>query len=121
MCQLGTFLDVTNSTRDLYELVDLDAPVGAPYQRLAVHTTWERMDLGTFDEASKAFIQKGVCRVLGPRLLPECASVDTTVLNKVAHMYASWPWPGPEGPKDAQLKAYQTAFQVQLRTLGYDV
>lgn len=121
MCQLGTFLDVTNATRDQYELVDLDAGVGEPYQRLAVHTTWELMGLGNYGDASKAYVRQGVCRALGPRVLPECAAVNTAVLNQITYLYAEWPWPGPQGPKDAQLNAYQAAIQVQLRSLGYDV
>jgi hypothetical protein len=122
MCQLGTFLDVTNSTRGLYELVDLDAPaLGEPYQRLVAHTTYELEGLGTFNEASTAYIKQGVCRALGPRVLPDCASVNTTVLDSITYRYITHTWPGPQGPKDAQLKAYQTAIQVQVRSLGYDV
>jgi hypothetical protein len=75
MCQLGTFLQITNKTMDLYNMILIDDTHGPAYQRMASHITFEPYARKpSYEDRARNCMLGGMCRALGNTLLPECNS-----------------------------------------------
>lgn len=113
MCQLGTFIDVTQQTSDKYALVDLDNGTQI-YQRLAVHTTYEKGGFTDVANASRAYQLQGLCRFLPDEWIKSCANESSTLPDSVTFTYASWPWPGLQHVLHAQRISYVSRMKALL-------
>lgn len=106
MCQLGTFLNTTGITTDLYDFVDLDTPTHVPYQRMSVHTTYEMAHGSDFNGTNVLAVTQGLCLSLGPAVVPECAGVDTAYVREHMFKYERLEWAVTEDVKAATVQAY---------------
>ena len=89
MCQLLTFLQISNRTREGYNLVDVDdrSESGTPYQRFALHVSdWENEN--GFSVAERA-MQHGLCRAFGADVFAACSGVDRSWLDTLSFKYVS--------------------------------
>lgn len=106
MCQLGTFLNTTGITADLYDFVDLDALTPVPYQRMSVHTTYEMAHGSDFNGTNVLAVTQGLCLSLGSAVVPECAGVDTAYVREHMFKYERLEWAVTEDVKAATVQAY---------------
>lgn len=99
MCQINTFIQTTGETADAYELIDVESSASRPYQRLALHVNYERVDGATdgmsvveFKKSADAAIRQGLCRALGSRLLTSCLGSDVSYVKQHLFSYVGWSW-----------------------------
>ena len=95
MCQLSTFIQITNITLDKYALIDLDDRRGPVLQRFALHTTYECVNeiKASYEESSRLIWLEGICRILGEAIVPDCANITTKHVDYATYAYAeafSW-------------------------------
>lgn len=92
MCQLGTFLNLTNQTanRAPYNLIQLDDLSHWPYQRHALHMTWEHR-VG-YNYSLTRIVHEGLCRALGNATLPTCANASNLLVNTQTFRYTIVRW-----------------------------
>ena len=107
MCQLGTFINTTGITADLYDLVDVDARTAHPYQRLAVHVPYELAPGADFDASSAMAVRQGLCLALGKGVLPECAGASTDYVLGRMFTYNTLAWKASPSAKARTVNAYR--------------
>ena len=138
MCQLGTFLNTTGITADLYDLVNLDKPTPHPYQRMAVHVPYEPWDgrldgcagsknmslahkLGSCMDihtaTSEVAMRQGMCLALGASAVPECANMSTKYVRERMFNYASYDYVADEKVKNATVDAFVQEIRQLMREL----
>ena len=140
MCQLGTFLNMTGITADLYDLVNLDQPTPHPYQRMAVHVPYEpwggRLDgcaesknmslahkLGSCMDkeslkrmaTSEVAMRQGMCLALGASAVPECANMSTKYVRERMFNYASYDYVADEKVKNATVDTFVQEIRQLMR------
>ena len=119
MCQINTFIQLTGETADKYELIDVDDDASLPYQRFAMHITYESLTgdiLGPnqseeFKISVESSISQGLCQVLGSSRLPTCDGVDLSYLMRNMFSYVGWQWNIDESTKKTAVLRYVEKFR----------
>ena len=91
MCQLGTFLELTERTRQVYNLITLEDIRAVPYQRMGMHITYEHNGTG-YLQAVLRVVHEGLCRALGSTIVPICKDVGRLYVDGISFSYG-----GPSG------------------------
>jgi hypothetical protein len=118
MCQLGTFVNVTGLTASEYDMVDVDAPTEHPYQRLAVHVTYEMAPGADYDASSRLIANQGLCRAAGA-LVPGCAGAPLNYLHDYLFKYTvNYEWAADAASKEREAAAYVGEVRQFLDEVG---
>ena len=109
MCQLNTFLQLTGETAlQAYIMIDIDDPsTKNPYQRYAVHTSYELIGL----QHSQILVQ-GLCRALGDAV-NSCSGVKYDEIDSVTFSYFGHFW--SYNRHHEKLRAYTERFRAAER------
>lgn len=105
MCQLGSFINNTGTTAELYDFVDLDAPTDHPYQRMAIHTTYEKAPGLDYDASSKLMVKQGLCWSVGHQLAG-CKDVALDYLHDHLFKYYDFQWVATNQSKQVAVERY---------------
>ena len=110
MCQLGTFLNMTGTTLESYELVNLDDKNSSTiYQRLGSHLTWEPYH--SYQYTMLRNTHEGLCRALGNATVPMCTGVGSWLVDAQTFRYSTLRWAfNPRAP--ARLADYVANFRL---------
>jgi GDP-mannose transporter len=120
MCQLGTFLAVTGDTLPFYDMVDLDSADNPPYQRLAIHATYENNNL-PYGNASNQIVREGLCRAVSAHVLSECRHQDTSFVDRMTFHYAGWDFNSTMQDKTKTIGGYLRRLRKAFGHIGYEV
>jgi hypothetical protein len=129
MCQINTFIQLTNETADAYELVDIDSPLSRAYLRFSMHITHESLSGGTltaentaeFSASVNAAINQGLCHWLGQKLLQHCQGADLSYLKRRLFNYAGHPMHGDEEKRRDTERKYHRSLNYSLVATGNDI
>jgi hypothetical protein len=127
MCQINTFIQLTNETADAYELIDIDSPLSRAYLRFAMHITHESMsgvtiapdNVAEFRDSVNAVLNQGLCRALGRNVLPNCRETDLSYLNRHLFAYVGHPMHSDEGIKRVAEDMYRRGLNESLVAVGH--
>lgn len=119
MCQLSAFVGATGTGAHLYDLVDVDVPTAHPYQRLALHVTYELDEDGgaDYDESSRRAVRQGLCWSLGDAM-QGCAGGSTAYVERYLFRYYDYDWVASEDAKRATQDAYRGEVRRWLEGAG---
>lgn len=78
-----------------YTFVNWDTDSGPPYQRFAIHTTYEPprdVDAAqqSYDQTSRRIVLEGLCRVLGTEVIPACENASQSFVSFVTFSYVGY-------------------------------
>ena len=125
MCQINTFIQLTEITGDMYELVDIESSTSRAYQRFSMHVTYETLSgemiqaetKAEFKKSADEAVRQGLCRTLGSRVLQSCLGVDTTYVKKNLFSYVGWFWKTDELRKlEVEIKHLQDLQESLVAT-----
>jgi hypothetical protein len=114
MCQLFTFMTVTNATAELYNFVTTDTPEGGAYMRYSYHSDLLE-ELGDVDASIRTLAREGLCRALGDEVVPACAGVSHSYADLISFQYAHVPWMLFRSENAPRLAGHLERFQLAER------
>ena len=113
MCQLLTFLQVSNRTADLYNIVSTDDAGGRAYLRFGRHGDLD--DSRDHATSTAHAAREGICRALGGDVVPACADVGTAYVDTITFSYAYDGWMAGRAANLPALAEYVRRFRVAER------
>jgi hypothetical protein len=106
MCQLNTFLQLSGERFGAYNMIDLDdIDNKSPYQRFAIHTTYELIGL-----QPPQVLLRGLCRALGSATVSSCVGVNFDNINSITFSYVGYDW--AHSYQQQKLSAYTERFRA---------
>jgi hypothetical protein len=105
MCQLGSFVNNTGITSDLYDFVDLDSPTPHPYQRLAIHVPYELAAGADYDASARAIVKQGLCWTMGASFA-DCRDGPLDYLHDHQFKYHTYEWVATAASKEQAMQTY---------------
>lgn len=127
MCQLFTFMQLTNRTAAAYHFVDTDdaSQAGTPYLRFAYHSDNDgslaayaaRLGAANGDAWVAAAVGEGICRAVGSAAaasIPGCAGVGRELIDLITFQYARQKWMQGRPGNAARLAQYLIMFEAAL-------
>lgn len=119
MCQLWTFMNHTGLSMEFYQPIDIDSDKSPPFQRYAIHLTYEKHGRReSYGQNSLSIVLQGLCNAFGEAIIPDCAGIDYAYFDRYSYSYANHLFKTSRGAAREHARKYQMTVREIHREIN---